>query len=103
MDLDDYQRAARETAIYPERHRITYPALGLAGETGETVERVKKWLRDGNLDRDALRKEIGDVLWYVANLATDLDLSLDEIAEANLAKLRSRRERGVLSGSGDNR
>lgn len=103
MDLDDYQRAARETAIYPEQHRITYPALGLAGETGETVERVKKWLRDGNLDRDALRKEIGDVLWYVANLAADLDLSLDEIAEANLAKLRSRRERGVLSGSGDNR
>lgn len=103
MDLDDYQRAARETAIYPEQHRIAYPALGLAGETGETVERVKKWLRDGNLDRDALRKEIGDVLWYVANLAADLDLSLDEIAEANLAKLRSRRERGVLSGSGDNR
>lgn len=103
MTLDEYQRAARETAIYPEQHRITYPALGLAGETGETVERVKKWLRDGNLDRDALRKEIGDVLWYVANLAADLDLSLDEIAEANLVKLRSRRERGVLSGSGDNR
>lgn len=103
MTLDEYQRAARETAIYPREHRVTYPALGLAGETGETVERVKKWLRDGNLDRDALRTEIGDVLWYVANLAADLDLSLDEIAEANLAKLKSRRERGVLSGSGDDR
>jgi len=103
MDLNDYQRRARETAIYPEQHRVVYPALGLAGETGETVERVKKWLRDGRLDREALRAEIGDVLWYVANLAADLDLSLDEIAEGNLAKLRSRAERGVLSGSGDTR
>jgi NTP pyrophosphatase (non-canonical NTP hydrolase) len=103
VTLDEYQTHARETAIYPPEHRITYPALGLAGETGETVERVKKWLRDGRLDRDGLRAEIGDVLWYVANLAADLDLSLDEIAGANLAKLRSRKERGVLSGSGDHR
>lgn len=103
MDLNEYQRRARETAIYPEDHRVVYPALGLAGETGETVERVKKWLRDGRLDRDALRAEIGDVLWYVANLAADLDLSLDEVAEGNLAKLASRAARGVLSGSGDTR
>jgi NTP pyrophosphatase (non-canonical NTP hydrolase) len=103
MDLDDYQKAARSTAIYPEEHRITYPALGLAGEAGEAVEKVKKGLRDGVLDCDGLIAELGDVLWYVANLAADLDVGLDEVAERNLAKLASRAQRGVLSGSGDAR
>lgn len=108
MDFDDYQIAARSTAIYDAKHRITYPALGLAGETGEVVEYVKKMLRDGagvmdDERREKLKKEIGDVLWYVANLAADLELSLDDIAQANLAKLKSRQERGVLHGAGDNR
>jgi NTP pyrophosphatase (non-canonical NTP hydrolase) len=108
MDFDDYQIAARSTAIYAPQHRITYPALGLAGETGEVVEHVKKMLRDGagvmdDERREKLKKEIGDVLWYVANLAADLDLSLNEIAETNIAKLKSRQERGVLHGAGNDR
>jgi NTP pyrophosphatase (non-canonical NTP hydrolase) len=108
MDFDDYQTAARSTAIYKPEVRVIYPALGLAGETGEVMEHVKKMLRDGDGKMDAerlgkIKKEIGDVLWYVANLAADLDLSMNEIAEENLAKLKSRQERGVLHGAGSDR
>ncbi len=108
MDFDTYQTAARSTAIYDKKHSITYPALGLAGETGEVMEHVKKMLRDGNgvMDndrREKIMKEIGDVLWYVANLSADLGFSLNDIAEANIAKLKSRQERGVLHGAGSDR
>ena len=106
MDLDDYQAAARRTAIYAEHHRVIYPALGLASEAGEVAGKVKKVLRDQGGDfaqapTDALKDELGDVLWYVAVLAGDLGLSLDDIAAANLAKLTSRQERGTLGGAGD--
>ena len=106
MDLDDYQAAARRTAIYAEHHRVIYPALGLASEAGEVAGKVKKVLRDQGSDfahapTDALKDELGDVLWYVAVLAGDLGLSLDDIAAANLAKLGSRQDRGMLGGSGD--
>ena len=82
--------------------------LGLAGEAGEVAEHVKKVLRDdggevGPERRAAMSKELGDVLWYVAQLASELDLDLDEIARENLDKLFSRQRRGVLSGSGDDR
>ncbi len=108
MHFDDYQMAARRTAIYAERHRVTYPALGLASEAGEVAGKVKKVLRDrgdafGREEIAALRDELGDVLWYVAVLAADLGLSLDEIAARNLAKLQSRQERGRLGGDGDRR
>jgi NTP pyrophosphatase (non-canonical NTP hydrolase) len=103
MTFDDYQSAARKTAIYPEQHKVVYPALGLAGEAGEVAEKVKKWIRDGVLDPDAVKKELGDVLWYLAALAGDLNLSLSDVAEANVRKLESRQARGVLGGSGDNR
>ena len=103
MTFDAYQAAARKTAIYPEQHKIVYPALGLSGESGEVAEKVKKWIRDGVLDRDAVKKELGDVLWYLAALAGDLDLSLSDVAEANVRKLESRQARGVIGGSGDNR
>jgi NTP pyrophosphatase (non-canonical NTP hydrolase) len=108
MDLNEYQQAARRTAIYADHHRVIYPALGLASEAGEVAGKVKKVLRDhgGDFARaplDAIKDELGDVLWYVAVLAGDLGLSLDEIAAANLGKLTSRKERGRLGGGGDRR
>ena len=107
MQLSHYQQRSRATAVYPGAgENLTYPALGLCGEAGEVAEKVKKAMRDdgGVLTeerRAALAAELGDVLWYVAQLATEADLDLDEIAEENLAKLLSRQERGVLQGSGD--
>lgn len=108
MELSEYQRVSRRTAGYPREAWLAYPALGLAGEAGEVAEHAKKAIRDdgGSVSdprKAAMAKELGDVLWYVAQLATELRLDLDEIAEGNLAKLLSRQERGVLSGSGDDR
>lgn len=102
-DLDNYQYLALQTAIYPEHQNITYPALGLVGEAGEVAEKVKKWIRDGKLDVPGTAKELGDVLWYVANLANDLGYKLSDIANMNIQKLQDRANRGVLQGSGDNR
>ena len=109
MDLNQYQTSALETAVYPNRGaNFAYPALGLAGEAGEVADKLKKVIRDngGVLTdpvRDAVAKEIGDVLWYVAVLASEMDYNLNDIAQINIDKLNSRKERGVLSGSGDNR
>ena len=108
MDFRTYQRVAESTAIYPEQHKILYPALGLAGEAGEVANKVKKLIRDGFENapkdwRDQIASEIGDVLWYCAALATDLNLTLGMIAGQNEAKLRSRQEAGTIGGSGDNR
>lgn len=104
-EFDLYQESAMSTAIYPRHFSVIYPALGLAGEAGEVAERVKKGIRDngGLFDQDALKKELGDVLWYVANLAADLEINLSEVAEANLQKLSDRAARKVLNGDGDNR
>jgi NTP pyrophosphatase (non-canonical NTP hydrolase) len=87
---------------------LAYPALGLAGEAGEVAEHAKKAIRDDagvvtEERRQAMAKELGDVLWYVSQLASELGLELDEIARANVEKLLSRQRRGVLSGSGDER
>jgi NTP pyrophosphatase (non-canonical NTP hydrolase) len=108
MDLAEYQRLSRRTAEYPREAWLAYPALGLAGEAGEVAEHAKKAIRDdrGGVSeerRAAMAKELGDVLWYVAQLASELGLELDEIAQVNLDKLLSRQRRGVLSGSGDER
>jgi NTP pyrophosphatase (non-canonical NTP hydrolase) len=108
MEISEYQRLSRRTAEYPREAWLAYPALGLAGEAGEVAEHAKKAIRDdaGVLNderRAAMAKELGDVLWYVAQLASELDLDLNAIAEANLQKLLSRQRRGVLSGSGDDR
>jgi len=109
MTLSDFQRRSRATAVYPDAgDNLLYPTLGLCGEAGEVAEKVKKMVRDdgGELTvqrREALAAELGDVLWYVAQLATEAGLDLGEVAEANLAKLRSRQERAVLQGSGDER
>jgi NTP pyrophosphatase (non-canonical NTP hydrolase) len=108
VDLAEYQRLSRRTAEYPRDAWLAYPALGLAGEAGEVAEHAKKAIRDdgGQVSDDrraAMAKELGDVLWYVAQLASELKLDLAEIAQANLDKLLSRQQRGVLSGSGDDR
>lgn len=108
MTLEAYQREANKTALYPEAYRLLYPTLGLVGEAGELANKVKKVLRDqqGHLTeeaREALLGELGDVLWYVAQVATDLGVSLEAVAAHNLAKLRSRWERGTIGGAGDNR
>ena len=103
MTFNEYQEEAKKTAIYPAEYRLVYPTLGLTGEAGEVAEKVKKMVRDGKLDADGLKKELGDVLWYLAALATDLGVTLEEVAAGNVAKLRSRAERGVIGGSGDNR
>jgi NTP pyrophosphatase (non-canonical NTP hydrolase) len=108
VELSDYQRRSRRTAGYPREAWLAYPALGLAGEAGEVAEHAKKAMRDdgGQVSderRAAMAKELGDVLWYVAQLATELGLELDAVAQGNLDKLLSRQQRGVLSGSGDDR
>jgi NTP pyrophosphatase (non-canonical NTP hydrolase) len=109
MDLVDYQTAALCTALYPNQgDNFVYPALGLAGEAGEVADKLKKVIRDndGTLTdpvRESVAKELGDVLWYVAVLAHELSYDLDTIAKNNLDKLASRMERGVITGSGDNR
>ena len=108
MNFSDYQSKAKETAIYPDEFKVTYPALGLAGEAGEIANKVKKILRDdgGHVTenrRNDLSDEIGDVLWYIAALASDLRLNLDDVAHENIEKLRSRQERNTLQGEGDTR
>ena len=101
--MNDYQRAAASTAIYKQEHAVIYPALGLAAEAGEVANKVKKILRDGNFDREAIADEVGDCLWYIAALCRDLNIDMQEIADNNIKKLKDRLERGVISGSGDNR
>ena len=109
MDFDNYQIEARKTAIYPNKDRnFIYPTLGLVGESGEVAEKIKKILRDknGNFDDEsklALKKELGDVLWYLSNLCNELEFSLSDVAEENLEKLNLRLTRGKISGSGDDR
>ena len=107
--FDLYQGQAEETAVYPNKgDNLYYPALGLAGEAGEVCEKIKKIYRDkkgilSTEDKEELEKELGDVLWYVATLASEIGAFLSEIAEGNLDKLQSRMKRDVIKGSGDNR
>lgn len=108
MNLNEYQEAALTTAVYPEDKRIIYPALGMCGEAGEVADKVKKVIRDNNQSFDTARKieiakEVGDVLWYCATMAHDLGFTLEAIAQMNISKLQSRKERGMIGGSGDNR
>lgn len=109
MEFNAYQQKARETAIYPNMgSEFTYPALGLVGEAGEIANKLKKVIRDnGGVLTDRVRgsvgDEIGDCLWYIAQLATEMGYDLDTLAQNNVNKLASRKERGTLSGAGDNR
>ena len=106
--FDEYHAEAKETAIYPHNMKILYPALGLTGEAGEVANKVKKIVRDG-VDkmppdwREQIAGELGDVLWYCAAIASDLNMSLGQIAMSNRNKLNSRKERGKIGGFGDTR
>ena len=129
MNFDEYQQKSRATAMYPKVAIVqdvrddgggvfaqimseplgwVYPAGKLGGECGELQEKLFKILRDDNgvtseQKREAIKKELGDIIWYVAQLATEFDLSFSDVAQANLAKLADRKERGVIGGSGDDR
>ena len=103
VDFKSYQDMASDTAVYKAEHAVIYPALGLAAEAGEVANKVKKILRDGNFNREAIADEVGDCLWYIAALCRDLNVDLSEVARNNLSKLRDRKERGTLKGSGDKR
>lgn len=109
QDLTAYQRRSRATwRLVRTDHAIVYPTLGLANEAGEVAGKIKKLFRDKagritDADRASLKMELGDVLWYLAQICTELDLDLAEVASANLAKLRSRTERGAIGGDGDER
>ncbi len=130
LDFNSYQEEAKKTAIYgrsiasfiatlgipDEQNRVKlynllclcYSTLGMVGEAGEVAGKVKKIIRDNQgiiteENKKDLGKETGDVQWYNAATASDLNLSLESIAKDNLSKLQSRSDRGVLGGSGDNR
>lgn len=109
LTFNEYQAIALDFAIYPDQHSVVYPGLKLSGEAGEVSEKIGKRLRDAGGDfedvewREAMKKELGDVLWYIAALADDLGYTLEEVADTNLSKLSSRALRGVIGGSGDDR
>lgn len=107
--IENYQRLVLDTAIYPMKgSNITYPVLGLCGEAGEVAEKVKKVFRDDDGTvrdemREAIKKELGDVLWYITAICNELHLTLDEVIDTNREKILGRLERGTLRGSGDDR
>lgn len=109
IDFQIYQRESRKTwSLIETDHPIVYPTLGLANEAGEVAGKVKKIFRDkggfiSDADREALKQELGDVLWYLTQICTELGLSLEDVAESNITKLASRYERGQIRGEGDSR
>lgn len=106
--MNEYQSAAMETAVYPDRARVTYPALLLASEAGEVagklskVQRGDKSLADPDV-RAAIVDEMGDVLWALAALARDLGVTFEAVGMRNIEKLADRARRGVIRGDGDRR
>lgn len=110
MTFDEYQSKALTTVLSTDDgfKDLLHWVLGINGESGEIAEKVKKIIRDKNgkvseADKKELAKEIGDVLWYLAVFAEELGVRLEDVAKQNLDKLQSRKQRGVLGGSGDNR
>lgn len=104
ISADEYQAKASLTAVYPPEVAVEYLALGLCSEAGELAGKVKKHLRgDGDLTREAMTAELGDVLWYVALLSKELGLPLSRVMQLNLKKLQDRAQRDVIRGDGDHR
>ena len=113
MDFDEYQKKASEYDLAQETSDLKDPGfvekvLGLTGEAGETADKVKKIIRDNKgivtvKDKDAIKKELGDVLWYIANISRYLGINLSEVAKTNIDKLESRYQRNKLHGAGDER
>ena len=104
-EIDEYQVQAKSTAVYPSERALEYLSLGLASEAGEVASLVSKWVRGDKkeINVDDMRKELGDVLWFVSVLGEELKLDLSEIAMYNIDKLADRKKRGVIKGDGDNR
>tara|TARA_Y100001951_G_C11150345_1_gene188799 strand:+ start:226 stop:579 length:354 start_codon:yes stop_codon:yes gene_type:complete len=113
-DIDKYQETCSETAVYPEARCIEYLTLGLTSEAGEVAGKIKKLIRDRDkglevnaalsfIDKEDIISEMGDVLWYIAMLAWELDYNLSDVAYYNVEKLQDRKQRGTLKGSGDKR
>jgi NTP pyrophosphatase (non-canonical NTP hydrolase) len=110
MNFNEYQKLALRTNLAKEDKfkELMQHVLGLADEAGEVQSIFKKWIRDqdadsSKLDTEKIKKELGDVLWYIAVIAHDLDIPLDDLAETNIEKLSSRLDRGKITGSGDDR
>lgn len=104
VDFNSYQVAAHETAVYPPEMGLAYCITGLCAESGEVADKVAKYYRgDGDLNLEGLKKELGDVLWFIAELSTHLDITLEDVAKTNLDKLAKRQQNNTLKGDGDNR
>ena len=108
MEFNNYQELARETAVYPADTALAYTTLGLCSEAGEVADKLKKIIRDGGGKTDeefftGVAKELGDVLWYVANIAHEIGFDLNTVAEMNYKKLKDRQDRNKIGGSGDDR
>jgi len=106
MDLNEYQKLANKTSVFPKQYLMTYPIIGLAGEVGELANKYKKVLRgDPSLGEvyKQMEGELGDILWYVAAIATSFGWDLSQVAEANIAKLKDRKDRNMIKGAGDGR
>jgi len=109
MTFNEYQIKSKETAKFPDKENIfIFATLGMMGEAGEVSEKIKKVWRDKNKvfneeDREEIKKELGDVLWYMSQLASEIGIELDDVATNNINKTQSRIARNVLHGSGDNR
>lgn len=109
MNFDEYQKAALNTAIYPNRGKnLNYTILGMCGESGELANKLAKTIRDSNgkvteEDREGMISELGDILWFLSATCNELGCDLNEVAERNLNKLTLRKDKGTLKGEDDDR
>lgn len=105
LTLKDYHDFVLSTALPSvDKNKLVYPALGLSEEAGEVAGKIKKFLRgDGELDKQSVIKELGDVLWYTAKMAYDLGYTIEDVAKINIEKISLRKKTNTLKGSGDNR